>query len=116
MSGDALGLALGAAFLHALWNVRLAGSRDSVAATGALLLFGAGLLTPAALFAGDVSSSAIPFIAASAVLELVYFGGLTETEAADVLSASRSTVAREARSAKAWLYRRMTTVRFEGSR
>ena len=73
MSGDALGLALGAAFLHALWNVRLAGSRDSVAATGALLLFGAGLLTPAALFAGDVSSSAIPFIAASAVLELVYF-------------------------------------------
>ena len=40
MSGGALGLALGAAFLHALWNVLLAGSRDSVAATGALLLFG----------------------------------------------------------------------------
>lgn len=50
------------------------------------------------------------------VLELVYFAGLTETETADVLSASRSTIAREARSAKAWLYRRMTTVRFEGSR
>jgi RNA polymerase sigma-70 factor, ECF subfamily len=43
------------------------------------------------------------------MLELVYFGGLTETEAADVLAASRSTVARELRSAKAWLYRRMTT-------
>ncbi len=50
------------------------------------------------------------------VLELVYFGGLTETEAADVLSTSRSTVAREMRSAKAWLYRRMTTGRGKGSR
>ena len=73
MSGGALALALGAAFLHALWNVLLAGSRDSVAATGALLLFGAALLAPAALLAGDVSSSAIPFIAASAALELAYF-------------------------------------------
>jgi uncharacterized membrane protein len=73
MSGGALALALGAAFLHALWNVLLAGSRDSVAATGALLLFGVVLLAPAALFAGDVSSSAVPFIAASAALELAYF-------------------------------------------
>jgi drug/metabolite transporter (DMT)-like permease len=73
VSGGALGLALGAAFLHALWNVLLAGSRDSVAATGALLLFGAALLAPAAVLAGDVASSAIPFIAVSAVLELVYF-------------------------------------------
>ena len=73
MSAGALGLALGAAFLHALWNVLLAGSRDSVAATGALLLFGVVLLAPAALFAGDVSSSAVPFIAASAALELAYF-------------------------------------------
>jgi uncharacterized membrane protein len=73
MSGAALGLALGAAFLHALWNVLLAGSRDSVAATGALLLFGVVLLAPAALLTGDVSSSAVPFIAASAALELAYF-------------------------------------------
>src|ERR671915_2021164 len=73
MSGGALGLALGAAFLHALWNVLLAGSRDSVAATGALLLFGAALLAPAAVLAGDVASSAIPFIAVSAGLELGYF-------------------------------------------
>ena len=74
MSGGALGLALGAAFLHALWNVLLAGSRDSVAATGALLLFGVLLLAPAALVVGGgVSSDALPFVAASAVLELVYF-------------------------------------------
>jgi drug/metabolite transporter (DMT)-like permease len=73
VSSSALALTLGAAFLHALWNVLLAGSRDSVAATGALLVFGVVLLAPAALFAGDVSSSAIPFIAASAALELAYF-------------------------------------------
>ena len=74
MSGGALGLALGAAFLHALWNVLLAGSRDSVAATGALLLFGVLLLAPAALMVGgEVSAEAVPFVAASAVLELVYF-------------------------------------------
>jgi drug/metabolite transporter (DMT)-like permease len=74
MSGGALGLALGAAFLHALWNVLLAGSRDSVAATGALLLIGVVLLAPAALlFGGDLSTEALPFVAASAALELVYF-------------------------------------------
>jgi drug/metabolite transporter (DMT)-like permease len=78
MSGGALALALGAAFLHALWNVLLAGSRDSVAATGALLLFGVALLAPAALLAGgfsggDLSAEALPFVAASAALELAYF-------------------------------------------
>jgi drug/metabolite transporter (DMT)-like permease len=73
MSGAALALALGAAFLHALWNVLLAGSRDSVAAAGAILIFGAVLLAPPALFFGDVSSEALPFVAASAALEVVYF-------------------------------------------
>jgi drug/metabolite transporter (DMT)-like permease len=73
VSGGALGLALGAAFLHAAWNVLLAGSRDSVAATGALLLFGVVLLAPAAVLYGDISVDAIPFIAASAALHLAYF-------------------------------------------
>jgi drug/metabolite transporter (DMT)-like permease len=74
VSGGALGLALGAAFLHALWNVLLAGSRDSVAATGALLLFGVALLAPAALLAGgELSSEALPYVAASAAFELAYF-------------------------------------------
>jgi RNA polymerase sigma factor (TIGR02999 family) len=42
------------------------------------------------------------------IVELSYFGGLSEHEVAGVVSVSRSTVARELRSAKAWLYRRMT--------
>jgi RNA polymerase sigma factor (TIGR02999 family) len=45
------------------------------------------------------------------IVELCYFGGLSETEVAEVLSVSRSTVARKWRSAKAWLYRRMTSGR-----
>src|SRR5918999_25334 len=73
MSAAALGLALGAALLHALWNVLLAGSRDSVASAGAVLVFGAVLLAPAALlFGGGVSAGAIPLVAASAALQLAY--------------------------------------------
>jgi RNA polymerase sigma factor (TIGR02999 family) len=45
------------------------------------------------------------------IVELCYFGGLTEDEVAGAMSISRSTVARELRSAKAWLYRRMTSGR-----
>jgi RNA polymerase sigma-70 factor (ECF subfamily) len=45
------------------------------------------------------------------IVELCYFGGLTEEEVAGTMSVSRSTVARELRSAKAWLHRRMTSGR-----
>jgi drug/metabolite transporter (DMT)-like permease len=73
MSGGAFALALGAAFLHAGWNVLLAGSRDTASATGGLLVWGVVLMAPFALLFGDVSGDAVPFIAASAVLELGYF-------------------------------------------
>jgi RNA polymerase sigma factor (TIGR02999 family) len=49
------------------------------------------------------------------IVELCYFGGLSENEVADVLSVSRSTVAREWRSAKAWLFQRMTSGRSGGT-
>ena len=45
------------------------------------------------------------------IVELKYFGGLSEEEVAAVLCLSRATVTREWRSARAWLYRRMTTGR-----
>ena len=74
MDAGALGLALGAALLHAGWNVALAGSADSRASTAGVLVLGAPLLALAALGTGaGVSSSAVPFIAASAALELAYF-------------------------------------------
>lgn len=42
------------------------------------------------------------------IVELRYFGGLSEQEVADTLSVSRATVTREWRRARAWLYHRMT--------
>ena len=74
MDAGALGLALGAAVLHAGWNVALAGAASSRASTAGLLVFGAPLLALAALLTGaGVSGDAVPFIAASAALELAYF-------------------------------------------
>jgi RNA polymerase sigma factor (TIGR02999 family) len=43
------------------------------------------------------------------IVELRYFGGLSEREVADVLSISRATVTREWQTARTWLYRRMTS-------
>jgi RNA polymerase sigma factor (sigma-70 family) len=42
------------------------------------------------------------------IVELRYFGGLSEQEVAAVLSVSRSTVTRDWQTARAWLCRRMT--------
>ena len=50
------------------------------------------------------------------IVELRYFGGLSEAEVAEVLSISRSTVTREWQTAKAWLFRRITTGRTRGAR
>jgi RNA polymerase sigma-70 factor, ECF subfamily len=45
------------------------------------------------------------------IVELRYFGGLSEGEVAEVLAMSRSTVTREWQIARGWLYRRVTTGR-----
>ena len=42
------------------------------------------------------------------VVELRYFGGLSEHEVGEMLSLSRATVTREWQDARRWLYRRMT--------
>jgi drug/metabolite transporter (DMT)-like permease len=73
MPASALALALAAAVVHALWNLLLAGSRDPQASTGAAMLLGCAVFSPVAVLLWDVSSAAWPYIAASAVLELIYF-------------------------------------------
>jgi drug/metabolite transporter (DMT)-like permease len=69
---SALALALGAAVLHATWNILLAGARDSEAATAVATLAGVVLLAPVALADGGVSDAALPFAGASAVLHVAY--------------------------------------------
>jgi drug/metabolite transporter (DMT)-like permease len=70
---SALALALGAATLHALWNLLLAREEDTEAATAvALLTIVAVLALPAAL-TWRVEGAAVPYVAGSAALELAYF-------------------------------------------
>jgi drug/metabolite transporter (DMT)-like permease len=69
---SAFALALGAAFLHASWNVLIAGARDSESATAVATLAGVVLLAPLALVTGGVQSAALPFAGASAVLHVGY--------------------------------------------
>jgi drug/metabolite transporter (DMT)-like permease len=69
---DALALALGAAVLHALWNLLLAREEDTEAATAvALLALVAVMILPAAL-TWRVEGAAVPFLVASGGLELLY--------------------------------------------
>jgi drug/metabolite transporter (DMT)-like permease len=86
MSSAALGLALGAAILHALWNLLLAGARDVLAATAVAL--GASLIVaaPFAVLTWGIEWEAIPWLAASAALELAYFFTLAAAYARTELS------------------------------
>jgi drug/metabolite transporter (DMT)-like permease len=77
MSGAALGLALGAAILHALWNLLLAGSRDVLAATAVALCSSIVVALPFALATWGIEREAVPWLVASGALELAYFFALT---------------------------------------
>lgn len=70
---DALALALGAAFLHAGWNLLVARAKDVLAATAAVLGLSVLLFAPVAAIGWRVEAAALPWLAASAALELVYF-------------------------------------------
>jgi drug/metabolite transporter (DMT)-like permease len=70
-------LALAAAVLHAGWNVLLARARDVLAATTVALVLSVLLFAPVAAATWDVDAAAVPWIAASAVFEIVYFVLLT---------------------------------------
>ena len=59
--------------LHALWNIALARSQDSEAATAVMLLASIVLFAPAVAFTWRVEWAAAPYIAGSAVFELAYF-------------------------------------------
>ena len=77
MAVSALALALGAAALHAAWNVLLARARDVRAATTVALLLSIALFAPVAAATWRVEVEALPWIALSGALELVYFFLLT---------------------------------------
>lgn len=73
MTGAALALALGSAWIHALWNLLIARADDSEAATAVALVAGTLVFAPVAVLTWDVESAVVPYLAASAALEVAYF-------------------------------------------
>lgn len=73
MSTAAFALALGAAFLHALWNLLLARERDPEPATAVAICASVVVFAPVAAVVWDVDPRVWPFIAVTSLLQLVYF-------------------------------------------
>jgi drug/metabolite transporter (DMT)-like permease len=76
---------LASAGLHALWNWLIAEARDSHAITAVALVAAAIVFAPVAAVTWDVDAEAVPYLVASAALELAYFALLaTAYERADL--------------------------------
>ena len=73
MTTAALLLVLASAFLHAGWNVLLAGARDIEATTAVTLVVALVAAAPIAIATWDVERAAYAYAAPSAALELTYF-------------------------------------------
>jgi len=73
MSAAAFTLALGAAFLHALWNLVLARERDPEPATAVAICVSVVVFAPVAAAVWDVDPRVWPYIAVTSLLQLVYF-------------------------------------------
>jgi drug/metabolite transporter (DMT)-like permease len=72
LGAAALSLALGAAVLHATWNLLLARARDAEAATAAILALSLVMYAPVAFFTWDVDADVWPYVIASSTVELAY--------------------------------------------
>jgi drug/metabolite transporter (DMT)-like permease len=72
VGGLPLALVLASAFVHAGWNMLVAGSEDSEAVTAVAVLAGSAAFAPVAVVLWDVDAAAVPYVLASIVLELVY--------------------------------------------
>ena len=85
MSGTAFALAFTAAWLHAGGNVFLGRRSEPEAAVALMLLIGVVAFAPVAALTWRVEAEAVPYIVASALLELGYFAFLAAAyRAADV--------------------------------
>ena len=73
---DAFVLALGSAFLHALWNLILGRERDPEAATAVALVTSVVLFAPAAVWHFDADAGVWRYVAVTSMLQLAYFATL----------------------------------------
>ena len=72
MPVSALLLALAAAAVHAAWNLLLSGEDDTHSASAVALVFGTLVFAPVAVLTWRLESGALPYIAGSSALELLY--------------------------------------------
>jgi drug/metabolite transporter (DMT)-like permease len=72
MSLTALLLVLSAAVVHATWNLLLSGAKDTNTAAAIAVVVGVIAFAPAAALTWHLSSRALPYIAVSSVLEMIY--------------------------------------------
>ncbi len=72
MPFTALLLALAAAVVHASWNLLLSGREDTHASTAVAVAVGALVFAPVAALSWSLSTAALPYVAASSGLELLY--------------------------------------------
>lgn len=86
MPAGALLLALGAAVVHASWNLLLARADDTRAATAVQQVVSSVAWAPVAAIAWRIDAGVWPYVAASAALELAYFGLLAAAYAEGDLS------------------------------
>jgi drug/metabolite transporter (DMT)-like permease len=77
MPVSALALALGAAFLHAFWNLLLARAPNIEATTAVALIVGVVAFAPVAAIAWHAESQVWPYLAVTSLLQLTYFVFLT---------------------------------------
>ncbi len=77
MPASAFALALGAAFLHAFWNLLLARARDSAGATAVALLASVVAFAPVTAVVWDAEAAVWPFLAVTSLLQLLYFALLS---------------------------------------
>ncbi len=73
MPASAFFLALAAAFVHAGWNLLIARARDPEAAGAVALLAAVVIFAPVVALRWEIEAEAWPYVAASSLLELVYF-------------------------------------------
>jgi drug/metabolite transporter (DMT)-like permease len=73
MPVTALGLALTAAFVHALWNMLLARARDIESSTAVALITAELVFAPVVVWTWDAHRAVWPFLIASGLLQLTYF-------------------------------------------
>jgi multidrug transporter EmrE-like cation transporter/uncharacterized membrane protein len=72
MPASALFLALAAAVVHATWNLLLSGTDDKHSASTVALVVGTLVFAPVAVIGWRFDSAALPYVAGSSALELLY--------------------------------------------